>query len=43
MIDSFYVAWRYLSFNWARGLRLIACVTLIAQFDEPLVRALFIR
>ncbi len=28
--DSFYVAWRYLSFNWARGLTLVACVTLIA-------------
>lgn len=30
MIDSFYVAWRYLTFNWVRGLTLIACVTLIA-------------
>jgi putative ABC transport system permease protein len=30
MIDSFYVAWRYLSFNWARSLTLVACVTLIA-------------
>ena len=30
MIDSFYVAWRYLTFNWARSLTLIACVTLIA-------------
>ncbi len=29
MIDSFYVAWRYLSFNWARSLTLVACVTLI--------------
>ena len=28
--DSFYVAWRYLSFNWARSLTLVACVTLIA-------------
>lgn len=30
MIDSFYVAWRYLSFNWVRSLTLVACVTLIA-------------
>jgi putative ABC transport system permease protein len=30
MIDSFYVAWRYLSFNWARSLTLVACMTLIA-------------
>jgi len=30
MIDSLYVAWRYLSFNWARSLTLVACVTLIA-------------
>jgi len=30
MIDSLYVAWRYVSFNWARSLTLIACVTLIA-------------
>lgn len=30
MIDSFYVAWRYLTFNWARTLTLVACVTLIA-------------
>jgi putative ABC transport system permease protein len=30
VIDSVYVAWRYLSFNWARSLTLIACVTLIA-------------
>jgi putative ABC transport system permease protein len=29
-LDSFYVAWRYLSFNWGRSLTLIACVTLIA-------------
>jgi len=29
-LDSLYVAWRYLSFNWARSLTLIACVTLIA-------------
>jgi putative ABC transport system permease protein len=30
VIDSVYVAWRYLSFNWARSLTLIACVTLIS-------------
>lgn len=30
MIDSLYVAWRYLSYNWARSLTLVACVTLIA-------------
>jgi len=30
VIDSFYVAWRYLTFNWGRSLTLIACVTLIA-------------
>jgi len=30
MIDSLYVAWRYLGFNWARSLTLVACVTLIA-------------
>jgi len=28
--DSFYVAWRYVIFNWGRGLTLVACVTLIA-------------
>jgi putative ABC transport system permease protein len=30
VIDSLYVAWRYLSFNSARSLTLVACVTLIA-------------
>ena len=30
MIESLYIAWRYVSFNWARSLTLIACVTLIA-------------
>jgi len=30
MIDSFYIAWRYLAFNKVRGATLIACVTLIA-------------
>ena len=30
MIDSLYVAWRYVSFNRARSLTLVACVTLIA-------------
>jgi putative ABC transport system permease protein len=29
-LDSLYVAWRYVSFNWARSLTLVACVTLIA-------------
>jgi len=30
MIDSLYVAWRYVTFNRARSLTLVACVTLIA-------------
>ena len=30
MIDSFYIAWRYVSFNKVRTATLIACVTLIA-------------
>jgi len=30
MIDSLYVAWRYLTYNWGRSLTLVACVTLIA-------------
>ena len=30
MIDSLYIAWRYVSFNWARAMTLVACVTLIA-------------
>ena len=30
MTDSFYVAWRYLRFNWGRSVTLVACVTLIA-------------
>ncbi len=30
MIDIFYIAWRYVTFNWARSLTLIACVTLIS-------------
>jgi putative ABC transport system permease protein len=30
MIDSFYIAWRYLTFNRIRTATLIACVTLIA-------------
>jgi putative ABC transport system permease protein len=30
MIDSLYIAWRYVGFNWARSLTLVACVTLIA-------------
>jgi putative ABC transport system permease protein len=28
--DSIYIAWRYVVFNWARSLTLVACVTLIA-------------
>ena len=30
MIDSFYIAWRFVTFNKARTATLIACVTLIA-------------
>ena len=30
MIDSFYIAWKYLSFSKARSATLIACITLIA-------------
>ena len=30
MMDSLYIAWRYVSFNWARAMTLVACVTLIA-------------
>ncbi len=30
MIDSFYIAWRYLTFNKVRTATLVACVTLIA-------------
>ena len=30
MMDSFYIAWRYLGFNKARTLTLVTCVTLIA-------------
>lgn len=30
MIDSFYIAWKYLSFNKIRTATLVACVTLIA-------------
>jgi len=41
MIDSVYVAWRYLSFNWARSLTLVACVTLIAFL--PLSLQLLLR
>ena len=35
-MDSFYIAWRYLSFNWARSLTVIACVTLIAALPLSL-------
>ena len=30
MIDSFYIAWRYVSFNKVRTATLVACITLIA-------------
>jgi putative ABC transport system permease protein len=30
MIDSFYIAWKYLLFNKARSATLVACITLIA-------------
>ncbi len=30
MIDSLYVAWRYLRYHWGRSLTLVVCVTLIA-------------
>ncbi|MCP3869676.1 MAG: hypothetical protein GY703_16610 [Gammaproteobacteria bacterium] len=30
MIDSLYIAWRYLLFNPARSLTLVACITLVA-------------
>ena len=30
MIDSFYIAWKYLSFSKARSATLVACITLIA-------------
>jgi len=40
MIDSFYIAWRYLAFNKVRSVTLIACVTLIAVV--PLVLELLL-
>jgi putative ABC transport system permease protein len=40
MIDSFYVAWQYISFNGARSLTLVACVTLIAVLPLSLERLL---
>ena len=40
MIDSLYVAWRYLSFNWGRSVTLIACVTLIALLPLSLEQLL---
>jgi putative ABC transport system permease protein len=40
VIDSLYVAWRYLSFNWGRSLTLIACVTLIALLPLSLEQLL---
>ena len=30
MIDSFYIAWKYLLFSKARSATLVACITLIA-------------
>lgn len=30
MMDSLYVAWRYLRYHWGRSLTLVVCVTLIA-------------
>ena len=33
MMDSLYVAWRYLSFNLGRSLTLVACVTHRALSD----------
>ncbi len=30
MIDSLYIAWRYVSFNKAKTATLVACITLIA-------------
>jgi putative ABC transport system permease protein len=29
VVDSFYVAWRYLSYNWLRTATLVACVSII--------------
>jgi len=40
VIDSLYVAWRYLSFNWGRSLTLVACVTLIAVLPLSLEQLL---
>jgi len=40
VIDSLYVAWRYLSFNWGRSVTLIACVTLIALLPLSLEQLL---
>jgi len=40
MIDSFYIAWRYLAFNKVRSATLVACVTLIAVV--PLVLELLL-
>jgi len=36
VIDSLYVAWRYLSFNRLRSLTIVACVTLIAALPLAL-------
>ena len=40
MIDSFYIAWKYVSFNKGRTATLVACVTLIAVL--PLVLQLML-
>ncbi|MGH8655503.1 MAG: ABC transporter permease [Gammaproteobacteria bacterium] len=40
MIDSFYLAWKYIRFNKARTATLIACVTLIAFLPPALQRLL---
>lgn len=40
MIQSLYVAWRYLRFYWGRSLTLVACVTLIAALPLSLERLL---
>ena len=36
MIDSFYIAWKYLSFGKARTLTLVACITLIISLPLSL-------
>ncbi len=36
MIDSFYLAWRYLSYNKVKTFILIGCITIIAFLPSPL-------